>query len=478
MMELVVGLEVHVKLNSKNKLFCSCSNEQDFETLSPNSNVCPVCTAQPGALPVVQQEALEKAILLGKALGCTISPTLSFDRKSYFYPDLPTGYQITQLHNPVSTDGMVNFFVNQFTEKKSVSIKQAHLENDTGKAIHDGDKSYLDFNRAGTPLVEIVTNPDFRSDEEVVEYLKEIQRIVRINDIGNADMEKGQMRCDVNISIRPAGSGEFGTRVELKNINSFGAIKRAINHEFSRQKTALENGETLFQETRSRDDQAGSSTVMRSKEDALDYRYFPEPDLPRKIIPESMIFEQNKNVKESGFEIIERYTKNYQFNKEFVNGLINDIPTMIRFETGVRGGFEPKLVAKWIVGPINGYINQISGRSIETLPFGQTEYFDFLEAIASKILSEQQAKTVMDVMLKTGDTVKKIMNDHGFDQQETIDLSQIAQEVATNHAGVVAEYKAGKVATIGFLVGQGMKLTGGKADPNAIKSALEQLLSS
>lgn len=310
-MLLTIGLEIHIKLKSANKMFCQCKNQQNFDNLIPNTNICAVCTGQPGALPTLSDEVLEKALLLGKALKCKINEISSFDRKSYFYPDLPMGYQITQLYHPTNTKGQVSFFLDNYTDEKTIHIQDAHMENDTGKMIHNGGQALIDFNRAGTPLVEIVTLPDFRNAEEVIEFLKELQRIVRYNDIADADLEKGQMRVDVNISVRVSEDAPLGTRVEVKNINSFGMIKRAIEHEQARQEKIYTQGETFTQQTRGRDDSKGESYLMRSKEDALDYRYFPEPDLPPlKLNNET--FEQLNNA-----TIIIPHIIIKQFNKEY-----------------------------------------------------------------------------------------------------------------------------------------------------------------
>jgi len=279
-MLLTVWLEIHLKLASPNKLFCRCANIQDFENIMPNTNICPVCTAQPGALPVLSQEPLDLAVRLGRCLGCKIHTDSSFDRKSYFYPDLPTGYQITQFYHPTCTDGQIEFFVDDdFTKSAKIRIRDAHIENDTAKTIHLNGQAMIDFNRAGTPLVEIVTQPDFNDIDTVIGFLKELQRIARYNGISDADMDRGQMRVDVNISIRKNLSDDFGQRVEMKNVSSFGAIRNAITNEYTRQVQAIANGQRIEQETRMRDDMAHKSTVMRTKETALDYRYFPEPDL-------------------------------------------------------------------------------------------------------------------------------------------------------------------------------------------------------
>lgn len=243
MYQLTIGLEIHLKIKSPNKLFCQCRNEQNFDTLLPNTNICPVCTAQPGALPTLSYEPLFKALVLGKVLNCKINDISTFDRKSYFYPDLPMGYQITQLYHPTNIDGQVTFYIDDdYNQERSVGIRDAHIENDTAKMIHDGGQALIDFNRAGTPLVEIVTQPDFRTAEEVSAFIKELQRRAKYNDISDADMDKGQMRVDVNISIRKSENDPYGTRVELKNINSTGMVRRAIAHEYARQVELLENG--------------------------------------------------------------------------------------------------------------------------------------------------------------------------------------------------------------------------------------------
>jgi len=250
MYEYVIGLEVHIKLKTATKVFCKCTNEQNFTDLAPNTHICPVCSGQPGALPLLSREVVEKAVALGTLLGCTINTDSGFERKSYFYPDLPMGYQITQLTKAINVDGNVHFFMPDISTEKTIRIQQAHLECDSGKTIHEHGYGILDYNRAGTPLVEIVTYPDFLSDDEVSEFLKELQRTLRYNDISDADLEKGQMRCDVNISVRKKDATELGTKVEVKNLNSISAIKRAINHEFTRQSALLDAGQPIEQETR------------------------------------------------------------------------------------------------------------------------------------------------------------------------------------------------------------------------------------
>ena len=277
-MQLTIWLEIHLKLATQAKVYCQCRNSQDFDNDTPNTYVCPVCTAQPGALPVVNHEAVIKALELGKVLRCTPNPHPTRDRKSYFYPDSPTGYQITQINNPINGEGSFSFWNSNYTQLHTINITQAHLENDTAKTIHMDGKAYLDFNRCGTPLVEIVTMPDFHTADEVTDFLKELQRVVKWNNIAYADLEKGQMRVDVNLSV--SDSDQLWTRVEIKNMNSFAAIRRAIDYEYKRHIVLIQAWWKIEQATVGWDDAKTQTYMMRSKEDSMDYRYFPEPDLP------------------------------------------------------------------------------------------------------------------------------------------------------------------------------------------------------
>ncbi|HOQ79423.1 MAG TPA: Asp-tRNA(Asn)/Glu-tRNA(Gln) amidotransferase subunit GatB, partial [Candidatus Absconditabacterales bacterium] len=468
-MLLTIGLEIHIKLNSENKMFCQCKNEQNFDTLEPNTNICPVCTGQPGALPTLSEDVLLLALKLGKALNCKINKESQFDRKSYFYPDLPMGYQITQLYKPTNTNGEVSFFVNNYEEEKKIRILDAHMESDTAKMIHEGGQSLIDFNRAGTPLIEIVTGPDFSNDDEVVEFLKELQRIVRYNNISNADMEKGQMRVDVNISIRKNESDPLGTRVELKNINSFGMIKRAILHEYNRQKTLLEKGEKVGQETRMRNDTEGISKMMRSKEDALDYRYFPEPDMPILQLNDEILKNLDNEKLIIPHNIIKKFKQEYGFHKEYINALIGDFDTLLVFSELKEQGLDPKNIAKWISGPINAYMKE-NFVGINDLPFNLKQLSEFIKISDEGKIMDNQMKIVMDEMLKTGKSASEIIKEKGFDAPEISenDLENIAKKVLENNPTIVEQYKSGKTSTLGFFVGQVMKETAGKANPKIV----------
>lgn len=476
-MLLTIWLEIHIKLNSENKMFCQCKNEQNFDTLEPNTNICPVCTGQPGALPTLSEDVLLLALKLGKALNCKINKESQFDRKSYFYPDLPMGYQITQLYKPTNTDGEVSFFVNNYQEEKKIRILDAHMENDTAKMIHEWWQSLIDFNRAGTPLIEIVTWPDFSNDDEVVEFLKELQRIVRYNNISNADMEKWQMRVDVNISIRKNESDPLWTRVELKNINSFWMIKRAILHEYNRQKTLLEKWEKVWQETRMRNDTEWISKMMRSKEDALDYRYFPEPDMPILQLNDEILKNLDNEKLIIPHNIIKKFKQEYWFHKEYINALIGDFDTLLVFSELKEQWLDPKNIAKWISGPINAYMKE-NFVWINDLPFNLKQLSEFIKISDEWKIMDNQMKIVMDEMLKTWKSASEIIKEKWFDAPEISenDLENIAKKVLENNPTIVEQYKAGKTSTLWFFVWQVMKETAWKANPKIVGEILRKLL--
>lgn len=385
------------------------------------------------------------------------------------------GYQITQFSKPINVNGNVNFFMSDIATEKTVRISEAHLECDAGKTIHENGQGIIDFNRAGTPLIEIVTHPDFSSDDEVGEFLKEVQRTMWYNDISDADMEKGQMRCDVNISTRKKWDTKLGTKVEIKNMNSISAIKRAIAYEFDRQSKLLDEWKTIEQETRWRDDVKKFSYTMRSKADALDYRYFPEPDLPPLELDDAFVKDSLSNLVGSTYAKMKFYKDSYGFNKEFINGLIwyKDINTL--FEQLVAQWLDPKLVAKYIVWFVLKHMNETNlGLSFDS--FNQKEFETFLRYVAEKKLSEHHAKTVINEFLSSGETIDAIIAKHGFDQASDFDIAALAQEIISSNPSVVEEYKKWKLTVIGFLVGQAMKASGGKCSPQELKEAIETKL--
>ena len=474
---ITVGLEIHLKLSSQTKIFCPCKNDQSLEDNRPNTHICPTCTGQPGALPRLSRQVVQKALLLWKAMNCQFNIRSSFDRKNYFYPDLPMGYQITQFYTPINVKGQVAFFLEGFEKELKVWITEAHLECDTAKSFHQGGQMLLDFNRAGTPLIEIVTWPDFDSAEAAVEFAKEIQRIAKRNDISDADMEKGQMRVDVNVSIRPSVDDPFGTRVELKNINSFSAIKRAIDAEVARQIQLKKAGETLTQETRRRDDLKGVSFAMRSKEDALDYRYFPEPDLPDLVLDQELLDQAEQAQLLIPSEKIRKMKSEYWFHKEFINALIGDLKVLNFFEEMVALGYDPKMIAKWIAGPISAYMTA-NFVAIDGLKVNKEQLISFFSLVKKGSLIDNQLKLVMEEMLQNGGDPEEIVKEKGFDAPafDENELKNIIQSVLDANESVVEQYRSGKTSVIGFLVGQTMKQTQGKANPKDLQALIAKML--
>ncbi len=508
--EMVIGLEIHVKLNSPNKLFCQCRNEQDFSNVKPNSNICPVCSWQPGALPVLNEEPLIKAILLGFGLNCKINSFSRFDRKSYFYPDLPMGYQITQFEIPTNGEWKVSFWVNDYSEVKTIWIERAHIENDAWKTIHEGGKAMLDFNRAWTPLVEIVTKPDFRSADEVIEFLKELQRIIRYNNIWYADMEKWQLRCDVNISVRPKWSDKLGIKVEMKNLNSFGAIRRAIEHEFKRQVDLIESWKQVEQETRWWDDVNKTSYVMRSKEDAMDYRYFTEPDLPPLVLDENFVNSIKENLVTSPFNRIKIYKEKYWFSKEFINWLISNHRVNFWFEKLVEKWIEPKLAAKWINMYILRYLDErwlknVSQVKIEDtynwmnddeikmlhwkqfeeyaiwelgklLPFDFEKFYKFLKMIQEGKILESHWKQVIVEMFNSWKDPQQIVEEKWLKPADESEIIWIIKQVLEENPKAVEDIKNWQQKAIWFLIWQVMRKSWWKADPKMVRQKIMELI--
>jgi len=471
-LEIVIWLEVHLKVNSPTKLFCACKNEQDFDDLAANTHICPTCTGQPGALPVLQKWALAKAVQLWLALWCEIQQESSFDRKSYFYPDLVMWYQITQQYAPTNINGEVSFFVdNEFTVSKSVRIRDAHIEIDTWKTTQLEQGRLLDYNRSGTPLIEIVTQPDFTTSEEVVAFLKELQRLARYNDLSDGDMDKGQMRVDVNISLRPEWQEEYGTRTEMKNMNSYSQIIKAIEVEVARQAAILDTWWEIEQETRGRDDPSKTSYVMRCKEDAMDYRYMPEPDLPPVLITSSRIDEIKSTVVESPYARIMRYQKNYTFNKEYINWLISDADVNMFFEQTLADGFEPKLTATWIVWPIARWLNEAQV-SIQKLPFSREYYIEFLSLLRDGKISNQQAKEVMKEMIWTGKKPVDIVEEKWYKPVSREEIQAWIDEILESKPELKTQLESGDMKPLWFLTGQVMKKSGWSADPKMVKDII------
>lgn len=471
--ETVIWLEIHLKLNSSTWLFCGCTNVQEFADLIPNTHVCPICTGQPWAMPVLQPEPLEKAVILGLALQCTIREVSHFDRKSYFYPDLPMGYQITQQWQPTCVDGEVHFRVDkEFTILKTVNIRDAHIETDTWKTNQVDGWVAIDRNRAGTPLVEIVTQPDFSSSDEVIAFLKELQKIARLHDISDAELESGQLRCDVNISLKTKGHEHLGTRVEMKNMSSRSAIAEAIHHEQIRQEQILDVDGVIDQETRGRDDTNKLSYVMRTKEDAMDYRFMPEPDLPAVHLEKDWIDTCRAQLHELPVQTIDRYKRDYQFNKEYINGLLVSTQMQAYFEWLIADGYEAKMVATWLVGPIARWCNE-QQKDVDALPFSRDQMRSFLDLLTTWKLTNQTWKSVITEMLQSGIAPAEAMEKLGIREIWPEQISSRLDQIFSEKPELLADLQAGNMKPIGFVTGQVMKLSGGSADPQVVKEQIE-----
>jgi len=476
MFEIVIGLEVHTQLNTKTKLFCSCATSFAEHQ---NDNTCPTCLALPGALPVVNKEAVIKAMRLGYAINADVNHISHFDRKSYFYPDSPSAYQITQLYNAIVKNG--ELFINDKNgDKKRVRIFQAHLEADAGKNMHEGSISKVDLNRAGTPLLEIVSGPDMRSADEAVEYLKKLHSIVRYLDISDANMQEGSFRCDVNVSIRPKGQEEFGTRVEIKNLNSFKFIKQAIDYEVERQIEAYEDDvyeDEVWQETRLFDTNSGETKSMRGKEDSADYRYFPDPDLRPLIVTEEMIKEAKK-IPELPDEKIERYINELKLKPYDAEVITAQKELANYFEEIIAKNTEPKNAVTWLTSELLGRLNK-AGLNITNSPVKAVTLATLINRIEDGTISGKSAKDVLDYLMENeNQEVDTIIEELGLKQvSDDGAILAIIDEIIANNKDKVEEYKSGKEKLFGFFVGQVMKASKGSANPQKVNELLKQRLS-
>ncbi|NLK67339.1 MAG: Asp-tRNA(Asn)/Glu-tRNA(Gln) amidotransferase subunit GatB [Campylobacteraceae bacterium] len=472
MFETVIGLEVHCQLNTKTKIFCSCSTSFGDES---NSHVCPVCLALPGALPVLNKEAVKKAISFGTAVNATINQNSVFDRKSYFYPDLPKAYQISQFYTPIVENG--ELFINVDGVEKRIGINRAHLEEDAGKNNHEDDRSLVDLNRAGTPLLEIVSEPDLRSSDEAVAYLKKLHSILRFIDISDANMQEGSFRCDVNISIRPKGQKEFGTRVEIKNLNSFRFIQRAIEYEVGRQVMAFEDGNydtEVVQETRLFDTTNLVTKSMRSKEDSAEYRYFPDPDLYPVYIDDEMM-KEGINIPELPDAKKERYIKEFGIQESDADVIITDYAMARYFEELLEAGHEPRLCITWLIVELLGRLKH--GATIETSPVDSKKMSEILARIEDSTISQKAAKDVLDYAMENDEEIDAVIEKLGLKQvSDDATLLKAIDEVLAKNADKVEEYRNGKDKLFGFFVGQTMKLGKGAFNPNRVNELLKTKL--
>jgi len=466
--EPVIGLEIHVQMDTKTKLFCSCPVEFGAE---PNSNVCPVCLGLPGSLPVINKRAVEFAIKAGLALNCKINTRSVFARKNYFYPDLPKGYQISQYEEPIAVNGWLE------VGGKRVRIRRLHIEEDAGKNIHEGSKTYVDLNRAGTPLMEIVTEPDIDSPQMAREFLEKLRNIMRYTGVSRADMEKGQLRCDINLSIRPKGSKELGTRVEIKNVNSFRFVQKAIESEMERQIKILLSGEKIVQETRTFDPSTGLTHTMRTKEEAEDYRYFPEPDLLPLLIPPQWLEEIKANMPELPEERLERFIKELGLDQYSAKVLTDNKELGDFFEESLKHyRQDPKLTANWLLNDLLGNLSE-AGKDIESSPVSPQSLAELVKLIKENVLSSKLAKEVIKEMTATGKSPSQIVEEKGLKQvSDEGQIRSMIEEVLKENSKEVERFKAGEEKVFGFLVGQVMKKARGKANPQMVNRILKEML--
>jgi len=472
--EVVIGLEVHVQLNTKSKLFCSCATSFGDEA---NKHTCPVCLALPGALPVMNKEALTKAVMFGKAINAKINQKSIFARKNYFYPDLPTGYQISQFEIPVVGKGELVIDFEDGT-KKVIGITRAHLEMDAGKNMHEGEHSKVDLNRAGTPLLEIVSEPDMRSSEEAVLYLKKLHSIVRYLGISDANMQEGSFRVDVNVSVRPKTQKEFGTRCEIKNLNSFRFIKQAIEYEVQRHIDAIEDGvyeDEIYLETRLFDTQKGITKSMRGKEDAADYRYFPDPDLlPLEIDEETM----NVQIPELPDQKRERFIKEYKIKQKDAILLTSDLDMACYFEEIMSYGVSSKNGVNYLTNELLGRLKGASIFDIKKSPISAEVLAKVIQRVEDGTISGKGAKDLLDLLMEDIIDVDEGIEKLGIKQvSDDGAIVAIIDEVLSKNSDKVEEYKNGKEKLFGFFVGQVMKASKGSANPQKVNQLLKEKLS-
>ncbi len=472
--EPVIGLEVHAQLKTKTKIFCSCSTKFGAP---PNHNTCPVCTGMPGVLPVLNKQAVSFAIRCAIATNCTIAHESRFDRKNYFYPDLPKGYQISQYALPIAEHGHLDIETEKGT-KTTIGITRIHMEEDAGKLIHDAarSKTMVDLNRTGVPLVEIVSEPDIRSPKEAGAYLRKLHSIVKYIDVCDGNMEEGSFRCDANISLRPVGEKKFGTRTELKNLNSFRHVEKALQYEIDRQAYLLEDGKKIIQETRLWDPARGRTISMRSKEEAHDYRYFPEPDLVPLIVDDEWIAKEKANLPELPEKRKARFIADYKIPDYDAEVLTSTRELADYFETASKNIKNKKQVSHWVMGPVLGLL-KTKEINISTLPVSPELLAELITLIENKTITAGSAKIIFEEMVSSDKTPMAIVKEKGLEQvQDNNELEAMVDQVIEANPDELEKYRNGKKKLFSFFMGQIMKKTRGKADPGVITELLKTKL--
>jgi len=472
--EAVIGLEVHAQLLTKTKIFCNCSTAFGAP---PNTHTCPVCLGMPGVLPVLNRKVVDYTLRMALATQCTIASESRFARKNYFYPDLPKGYQISQYELPLAEHGHVLIEVNG-GKKRRIGITRIHMEEDAGKLIHDPYRpvSAVDFNRTGVPLMEIVSEPDMRTPEEAGAYLRQLRAILRYLEICDGNMEEGSFRCDANVSVRPAGSDTFGTRTELKNMNSFKHVESALTYEIERQTACLEDGGDVVQETRLWDPAKGITAPMRGKEEAHDYRYFPDPDLVPLVIDAKWVEEIRANLPELPDAKKARFIAGYDLPPHDAGFLTSSRTLADYFEACVERFPDPKTVSHWVMGSLLATLNA-KNKTIEDSPVSAERLAELLRLIDSGVISGKIAKTVFEEMAASGKAPEAIVREKGLVQVTDGDaIAEVVKKVLGDHATELSDYREGKTKLFGFFVGQVMKATRGKANPKMVNEILKKII--
>lgn len=474
--EIVMGLEVHVELSTESKVFCSCTTKFGG---APNTHCCPVCTGMPGTLPTLNKKVLEYAVKAGLALNCDIMRYNKFDRKNYFYPDLPKAYQISQLYLPFARNGHVDIALKDGSAK-SIGIHEIHMEEDAGKLIHSetGDETFIDYNRCGVPLIEIVTEPDFRTKEEVTAFLEKLKSTLQYLGVSDCKMQEGSMRADVNLSVRPKGETTLGTRTEMKNLNSFKAVERAIVFESTRQIKSIESGEKIVQETRRWDDNKGVSLAMRSKENAEDYRYFPEPDIPPIDIPKEDIERYYNELPEFADQKAKRYVEAMGLSKADAEIIASSKHLASLFEETVALCNNPKEVRYWLIGQIMYFLND-KGLQPEDITLTPKQFAEFIGVMTADRISRQTGKDVLEAMFFSKDSfdLESYIKENNLEQVDDSDaIRETVRQVIADNPKTVEQYKAGQTKVVGFFVGQTMKALKGKAKPDTVNKVLTEEL--